>query len=33
MMLNPLRGSAAATGAIDQGIGVLRTALHPRWNA
>src|SRR5262249_15136919 len=28
MMLNPLRSSAAATGAIKQAIGVIRTALH-----
>jgi acetyl esterase/lipase len=28
MMLNPLRPSAATTGAIQQAIGVLRTALH-----
>ena len=27
MMLNPLRGTAAATGAIEQAIGVLRKAL------
>ena len=28
MMLNPLRQTAAPTGAIEQAIDVLRTALH-----
>ena len=27
MMLNPVRGTAAATGAIEQAISVLRKAL------
>jgi acetyl esterase len=29
MMLNPVRWTAASSGAIAQAIGVLRTALHP----